>query len=172
MRDLLIELGQTPISLAMATSAWVVPTFQSIHIVSLALLFTSVLVTVLRVLGLVWGAQSVRQTAERFVPWAWIALVLLAVSGIVLILAEPIRELMALSFWIKMILLVVAVVISIRFLRAVRRDERFADPDGKPDAAHRRNAILTLAIWIAIIFLGRFIAYDPLIWGPLSPIYS
>ena len=55
MRELLIELGQTPISLAMATSAWIVPTFQSVHIISLAVLFTSVLITGLRVLGLVWG---------------------------------------------------------------------------------------------------------------------
>lgn len=172
MRDLLIELGQTPISLAMATSPWVVPTFQSIHIISLAILFTSVLVTGLRILGLVWSKQSVRQTAERFAPWAWAALACLAVSGIILILAEPIRELMAVSFWLKMILLVIAIVISIRFLRAVRRDEQFADPDGKPDAAHRRNAIVTLAIWVAIIFLGRFIAYDPLIWGTLSPLSS
>lgn len=172
MRDLLIELGQTPISLAMATSAWIVPTFQSIHIISLAILFTSVLVTGLRVLGLVWGKQSVRQTAERFAPWAWVALTFLAISGVVLILAEPVRELMAISFWLKMILLVIAIIISIRFLRAVKRDEQFADADGKPDAAHRVRAVITLAIWVAIIFLGRFIAYDPLIWGTLSPISS
>jgi hypothetical protein len=172
MRDFLIELGQMPISLAMATSAWVVPTVQCIHIVSLAILFTSVLVTGLRVLGLVWGKQSVRQTAERFAPWAWVALACLAVSGVVLILAEPIRELMAISFWLKMMLLAVATIISIRFLRAVRRDEQFADADGKPDAAHRVNTVVTLVIWVAIIFLGRFIAYDPLIWGTLSPISS
>jgi putative copper export protein len=172
MKDLLIELGQSPISLAMATSPWVVPTFQSIHIMALAILFTSVLITGLRVLGVVWGKQSVRQTAERFAPWAWVALACLATSGIILILAEPIRELMAISFWLKMILLVIAIVISIRFLRAVRRDEQFTDPDAKPDAAHRRNAIITLALWVAIIFMGRFIAYDPLIWGTLSPLSS
>lgn len=172
MRDFLIELGQTPISLAMATSPWVVPTFQSIHIIALAILFTSVLVTGLRVLGLVWGKQSVRQTAERFAPWAWVALASLAISGIILILAEPIRELMAISFWVKMALLVVAIVISIRFLRAVRRDDQYADADGTPDAAHRLRAVITLAIWVAIIFMGRFIAYDPLIWGSLSPISS
>jgi magnesium-transporting ATPase (P-type) len=139
MRELLIELGQTPISLAMATSAWIVPTFQSVHIISLAVLFTSVLITGLRVLGLVWAGQSVRQTAARFAPWAWIALASLALSGIVLILAEPIRELMAISFWLKMILLVIAITISVRFLRTVQRDERFAVPDALPDRQMRRT---------------------------------
>lgn len=172
MRDLLISLGQTPISLAMASSPWVVPTFQSIHIISLAILFTSVLMIGLRVLGLIWSKQSLRQTAARFAPWAWVALASLAISGIILILAEPIRELMAISFWVKMALLAIAIVISIRFLRAAQRDEQFADADGTPDGAYRRNAVITLVIWVAIIFMGRFIAYDPLIWGSLSPISS
>lgn len=172
MIDTLIDLSQSPLSLAMATSPWVVPTMQSIHIVSIAVIFISVLVTALRVIGVSWGDVSVRTTAARFAPWAWTALAVLAVSGIVLILAEPVRELMAISFWVKMALLVVAIVISVRFLRAVRSNEVFATVDAPVDPAMRRNAIITIAIWVAIIFMGRFIAYDPLIWGSLSPLGS
>ncbi len=29
-------------------------------------------------------------------------------------------------------------------------------------------AIMTCLVWIAVVFLGRLIAYDQ-IWGPLSP---
>jgi len=172
MIETLIDLSQSPLSLAMATSPWVVPTMQSIHIVSIAVIFISVLVTALRVIGVSWGGVSVRTTAARFAPWAWTALAVLAVSGIVLILAEPVRELMAISFWVKMALLVIAIVISVRFLRAVRGNEAFAAVDAPVDPTMRRNAIITIAIWVAIIFMGRFIAYDPLIWGSLSPLGS
>lgn len=172
MIETLIDLSQSPLSLAMATSPWVVPTMQSIHIVSIAVIFISVLITALRVIGVSWGGVSVRTTATRFAPWAWTALAVLAVSGIVLILAEPVRELMAISFWVKMALLVVAIVISVRFLRAVRSNEAFAAVDAPVDPTMRRNAIITIAIWVAIIFMGRFIAYDPLIWGSLSPLGS
>jgi len=172
MIETLIDLSQSPLSLAMATSPWVVPTMQSIHIVSIAVIFISVLITALRVIGVSWGGVSVRTTATRFAPWAWTALAVLAVSGIVLILAEPVRELMAISFWVKMALLVVAIVISVRFLRAVRSNEAFAAADAPVDPTMRRNAIITIAIWVAIIFMGRFIAYDPLIWGSLSPLGS
>lgn len=172
MVDFLIELGQSPLSLAMATSPWVVPTMQSIHIMSIAVIFISVLVTALRVMGVTWSGVSVRSTAGRFAPWAWAALAILALTGIVLILAEPLREIMAISFWIKMILLAIAIVISVRFLRAVRSDEAYAAVDGEADPALRRNAMVTIAIWVAIIFMGRFIAYDPLVWGSLSPISS
>lgn len=172
MVDFLIELGQSPLSLAMATSPWVVPTMQAIHIVSITVIFTSVLVTALRVLGLAWTGVSLRGTVERFAPWAWIALAVLAVTGSVLILAEPVREIMAISFWLKMCLIAAVIVISVRFLRLVRSSEAYAAEVGPADPSLRRTAILTIAIMVAIIFMGRFIAYDPLIWGALSPIHS
>lgn len=172
MVDFLIELGQSPLSLAMATSPWVVPTMQAIHIVSIAVVFTSILVTALRVLGIAWTGVSLRGTVARFAPWAWTALAVLAVTGSILIMAEPVREIMAISFWLKMCLLAGLIVISVKFLRAVRAGEEYAAESGPVTPALRRNAILTIALLVAIIFLGRFIAYDPLIWGAWSPIHT
>ncbi|MBK8082456.1 MAG: hypothetical protein IPK28_00740 [Devosia sp.] len=170
MVDLLINLSQTPLALAMATSPWVVPTMQSIHIMSIAVIFISVLLIAMRASGYAWAGVSVRQTVARFAPWAWVSLALLALTGIVLILAEPIRELLAVSFWIKMVLLAVTIVISTRFLRGVKREAAYAEVDGPVNPGLRRNAIVTIILLVIIIFMGRFIAYDPLIWGPLSPI--
>lgn len=170
MVEYLIELSQSPLSLAMSTSPWVVPTMQSIHIMAISVIFISVLMIALRVMGVRWGGISVRSTSDRFAPWAWTALALLAFTGLVLILAEPLREIMAISFWLKMILLVIAIVISVRFLRKVHGEDRYGLPEGPVDAGLRRNAVFTIVIWVAIIFLGRFIAYDPLVWGTLSPL--
>ena len=172
MVEFLIGLSQSPLSLAIATSPWIVPTMQSIHIMSIAIMFISVLVIALRVMGVAWGGVSVRGTAERFAPWAWTALAALGATGVILILAEPLREIMAISFWVKMCLLVATIIISVRFLREVRSTDGYAVIDGPVDAATRRKAIFTIAILVAIIFMGRFIAYDPLVWGQLSPVGS
>jgi len=172
MVELLIELSQSPLSLAMATSPWVVPTMQSIHIMAIAVVFISILVTALRVVGISWRGVSIRQTVDRFAPWAWTALALLVLTGLILIMAEPIRELMAISFWVKMALLVALIVISARFMRTVRTNASLADTEAKGDPGMRRTAILTVAMLVVIIFMGRFIAYDPLIWGSASPIAS
>ena len=145
---------------------------QSIHIMSIAVIFISVLMIALRVMGITWGGVSVRSTADRFAPWAWASLVILALTGSILILAEPLREIMALSFWFKMILLAITITISVRFLRAVHSKDVYAAMHGPVDAGLRRNAVVTIVLWVAIILLGRFIAYDPLIWGSLSPIGS
>ncbi|WP_286721725.1 DUF6644 family protein [Devosia sp. 63-57] len=172
MVELLIELSQSPLSLAMATSPWVVPTMQSIHIMAIAVVFVSVLITALRVVGVSWGGVSIRQTVDRFAPWAWTALALLALTGVILIMAEPIRELMAISFWVKMALLVALIVISARFMRTVRVNAGLADTEARGTPQMRVTAIVTVAMVVIIIFMGRFIAYDPLIWGPASPIAS
>lgn len=170
MREMLTDFGQTPLALAMATSPWVVPTMQSIHIVAIATIFMSILIIAMRVLGKAWGGQSLRETLDRFAPWAWAALAALVATGLVLIIAEPVRELMAISFWVKMALLAIAIIISVRFIRLVKTDPQYASPEVAANSSLRRNAVVTMAIWVAIIFMGRFIAYDPLLWGPLSPI--
>lgn len=170
MMQALSDFGQNPISLTMASSFWVVPTMQSIHILAIAVIFLSVLVVVLRLLGLAWVGQSVRQTTDRFTPWVIGALVVLGCTGLVLILAEPVRELMAVSLWLKMALLLIAVLISLRFLRALKRDPVYWDQKSGTDSRIRGFAVLTIGIWVGLIFLGRFIAYDPLVWGHLSPL--
>lgn len=170
MMQALTDFGQNPVSLAMASSPWVVPTMQSIHILAVAVTFTSVLIVALRLLGVAWAGQSVRQTTDRFAPWVWAALVVLAATGVILILAEPVRELMAVSFWLKMVLILLTIVIAGRFLRSVKTSPVYWDEAGRADSVVRRNTLVTVGILIAIVFLGRFIAYDPLIWGNLSPL--
>jgi hypothetical protein len=71
-----------------------------------------------------------------------------------------------------MTLLVIGIIIAVRFIGLVKREPRFADANVVADTGLRRNAVITIAIWVVIIFMGRFIAYDPLIWGTLSPLSS
>ncbi len=45
---------------------------------------------------------------QRFAPWMWSGLVVMAITGVLLIVGEPPREFGALSFWIKMTLVLIA----------------------------------------------------------------
>ena len=82
---------------------------------------------------------------------------------IVLIIGEPIREATALSFWLKMILLMIGVGSVLHFHRALAGHTGTEFPSGIKTAA-----VATLAVWIAIIFLGRAIAYAVAVWGTWS----
>jgi cytochrome bd-type quinol oxidase subunit 2 len=122
---------------------------------------------VLRILGRAGTDQTLRQTTDRFGPWLIGALCLQLVTGIVLIIAEPVRELVNFSFWTKMVFVAVATVISCIFLVAVPKHEQQWET-----LANRKSikslAILTLVIFLCVIVLGRLIAYDH-IWGTWSP---
>ena len=101
-------LSQTALSLAIQSHEWVIPTIQSIHILAICAFVGSVLMIDLHVLGWAWRDQSLAETTTRFGPWVWWALGVLLVTGVLMIVGEPPRELLAISFWMKMALVVSA----------------------------------------------------------------
>jgi uncharacterized membrane protein SirB2 len=148
--------------------SWLIPLIQSVHIVGIALVFGSMFLMNMRVLGLTGMDQTLEQTTHRYGPWLTRSLWVLLVSGILLIIGEPVRELVTVSFWLKMFLVVVGTAIALAFRSSLRRNTAEWESGGTNRGSVRFMAILTLLIWIAIIFLGRLIAYDH-IWGSWSP---
>jgi len=156
-------LGSTALSQAIQSALWLTPLLQGIHIVMIGIVFVSVLMIVLRIHGRVRADEPFVQTWKRFAPWLWSALCVMAVTGIILSIGEPVRQASALSFWLKMSLIVIAVLSVLGLRRAVARVAGPTIP-----ASTRFAATVVLLVWIAIIFLGRAIAYDVEVWGALS----
>lgn len=163
MRSFAEWLAGTPPSLMLAQSSWIVPTAQTIHIVAISILWSSVLMVGLRLMGWAARSQALSATVERFRPWFWYALSVLAVTGIILIVTEPPRELLAVSFWLKMSTLAVAIALSAAFLRSV--DRNAASWETVAGLQPKVLGTITFSVWCLVVFLGRFIAYDEQIWG-------
>ncbi|MGH9646190.1 MAG: DUF6644 family protein [Bryobacteraceae bacterium] len=149
-------------------NGWVIPTIQSVHIIGIAAVFGSVFMIYLRILGWAGMDQTLRQTTGRFGPWLTGGLWIMLITGILMVIGEPVRELVTFSFWLKMLLVAVSTAIATVFLLAVRRH----DQQWEEVLVKRRSvqglAMLTFLIWVCIIILGRLIAYDH-VWGPWSP---
>ena len=147
--------------------SWLIPGVQSIHIIGIAIIIGSLFMIVLRILGWAGTDQTLRQTTDRFGPWLIGALWLQLATGIVMIVAEPVRELVNFSFWTKMVFVAVGAVLSVVFLVTLPNHEQQWET-----LVNRRSikslAILTFLIFLCIIVLGRLIAYDH-IWGSWSP---
>ena len=111
----------------------------------------------MKILGFVGEHRSYAQTAERFIPWIRWAFVVLLVSGSLLIVGEPIRELPNPIFWVKMILILVTVPISFAFNMKVAK----ATASGALSGSYKLGAVLLIVLWCAIMFGGRWIAYAP-----------
>jgi hypothetical protein len=148
--------------------AWMIPAIQSLHITGIGLAVGSALMITLRLLGWVGTDQTLLANQRRFGPWLTGALYLLLISGLLLIVAEPVRELVTFSFWLKMSCVAAMVLIFWTFQKSVRvQGERWEQTLAQRPAV-RLAAVLTFVLWGCIIVLGRLIAYDH-IWGHLSP---
>lgn len=157
-------LQATPLSVAIQSTLWLTPLLQSIHIVMIGIVFVSIAVVAMRVLGRMSTDEPLAVVWGRFAPWFWSALGVMAGTGLVLAFSEPVRQVTALSFWIKMALLAIGIASALYFGRAVATASVGAQT-GDVVGSARFAAIATLVLWLAIIFMGRSIAYDVEIWG-------
>jgi hypothetical protein len=183
VREFAEWLQATPVSVSIQSmSGWIIPLLQSIHIVMIGVVFVSSLVITLRVLGRMRADEPFVVVWNRFAPWMWIGLVVMALTGLTLVVAEPVREFTALSFWLKMALIAVAVASILLFGRSLEPGMRRAPSAPGTMAAggtlpaagqefspgKKAVAVATVVLWVAIIFLGRAIAYDVEVWGSWS----
>ncbi len=151
-------LAATSASLWVQEQAWVIPAVQSIHILALAVIMASSGMLNLRLAGFIGRDEELRGTARRFLPWIWWALPVQLVTGIILIVGEPARELLSWAFWLKMAMLAAVIVITVPLQRALE-DAPYRDMAPAKRAAVRGAALAGLVLWLGIVTCGRWIAY-------------
>jgi len=152
-------LDRTPLSQAIQTTAWITPTVQTVHILAIAAVVSSVLMIDLRLIGILGRDQPLARVSERFRPAIWWTLPILLATGILMIIGEPIRSLLNPVFQLKMGLLVATLIVTLSYQVPLGRDPLFWDLTSGRRGAARIIAVLSLMLWVGIVFAGRWIAY-------------
>lgn len=153
--ELALWIGTTKANALLVNSFWAIPIIQVIHIAALSVATGSILMTNLRVYNMAGSGVSFADTHRRYAPWIWYALLTLVVTGFLMIIAEPVRELVNPIFWIKMVAAVFLGFSILAYLKTVAKNDAGVAPSG------RALAIFIVVIWILMIFCGRWIAYAP-----------
>jgi magnesium-transporting ATPase (P-type) len=149
-------LSMTPLSVAFQSANWFVPLVQTVHIIAIAILLMSVYLVSFRLLGFLRQSPPLAATVMRLQPWIWSALCVLLLSGVLLTITEPARELLNWVFRTKMVLvLILAIVVAIVQSR-LRLDPEYWSTRR---LAGRCVGALVLIIGAGIITAGRWIAY-------------
>jgi uncharacterized membrane protein SirB2 len=151
-------LAATSLSHSIQTVTWIIPTLQTIHILCVAIAFSSAVLVDLRIFRLFERHEPLREVMRRFLPPIWPVLVILLITGSLLIIGEPRRSLVNTTFYLKMALLLVAIVLTATMQRTV-----LASPGAFDDRSRRLTgqalATLSVFVWCGILFAGRWIAY-------------
>lgn len=145
-------IDQMALSSLIKTHFWIVPTVQSIHIIAIALVFTASTVIAMRATGLMnRDGLSIQQWSALLMPGLWWGLLILLLSGLVLIIGEPHRELLSTVFQLKMLGVVIVVLLSLYVAKNTTTEN-----------------VSRLTLWLSIVLLivlatvicaGRWIAY-------------
>lgn len=140
-------------------SDWLIPISQSIHIISVSILFTAAVLISTRLLMAANPGRTVSQLTKTLVPWMWAALGALVLTGTIQTIAEPVRQFVTPFFWAKMIMIVVVMAMTTVFAATVRANAPSWDVAASRPPAARLFAITSIALWVAVIVCGRFIGW-------------
>jgi hypothetical protein len=159
LREFCKWLAATPLSDSIQTVGWVIPTLQTIHILSVAVLFSSAILVDLRIWRLSQRDVPLADVARRFLPTIWPVLLILFLTGSLLIVGEPRRSLLNTTFYLKMALLAAAVTLTVALQWPLSSAPEFWDKNRWRRLMARCAATLSILVWCGIIFAGRWIAY-------------
>ena len=152
-------LNQTPFSVWLREAPYPFPILIIVHVISVALFGGIVVMGNLRVLGWALRGAPVSQIIGQFRAWKWLGLAILLISGLGIAASDPLEYYGNIMWWISLGMLALAGVNAAIFRYGIYRSvAEWDDAVVTPEPA-RRWAGCSLGIWIALIFIGRAIAF-------------
>jgi magnesium-transporting ATPase (P-type) len=152
-------LSRTGISVAFQSANWFVPVVQTVHIIAIAILLTSVYVVSFRLIGLTRSSQPLAALMARSSPWVWAALCVLLITGALLTITEPARELLNWAFRVKMLLVLALAAILARLQSRTRGSSDYWSESPARRIEARALGIIAVLMGACIVTAGRWIAY-------------
>jgi uncharacterized protein DUF6644 len=148
---------------AMRQWLWLYPAVEIVHIVGIALLFGSIAVLDLRLLGFS-RTIPVKRLAKHVLPWTAASFLLIVPSGLLMFTAHASDFISSPVFVVKMCLIMSAGLNAALFHTIVFPSVEVWDAEEMrklpPPPSARISAAVSLAIWISVIACGRLLAYS------------
>jgi hypothetical protein len=136
------------------------PLIESTHVFGLSMVFGTIAIIDLRLLGIASTQRSFQRMASDILKWTWAAFALTALTGSLMFITNARVYYHNFFFRTKMLLLLLAGINILVFeLTAARTIHRWDKAPSAPPAG-KAAAALSLAIWIGIIFMGRLIGFS------------
>ena len=151
-------IEMSALGVAMRQSLWLYPIVEIVHLTGIALLFGSIAMLDLRLLGLS-RQVPVRRLAAHILPWSAGAFALIVPSGLMMFAAHAGDFIQSDVFALKICLILAAGAnAGLLHAGAMRRAAHW-DVAHMPPAPARLAAGLSLALWVSVIACGRLLAY-------------
>jgi hypothetical protein len=156
---LLKSIEASALATKIRDSLFLFPLIESTHVFGLALVFGTIVVIDLRLLGIASSKRPFRRVASDIFKWTWAAFALTAFTGTLMFTTNARVYYHNVFFRTKMLLLLLTGINMLVFeLTAGRMIHRWDKSPSAPPVG-KAVAVLSLAMWISIICMGRIIGF-------------
>jgi hypothetical protein len=159
LEDMPARLEASPLAVAINAHDWAFPTIEVVHVVAISLVFGSILMVDLRLLGVARRGESAAALSRDLLPWTWGAFATAVTTGLLMFVTSAGRYIDNLPFRFKMAMLLLAGINMTIFNLTTHRSIVVWDRQMPPPAAARRAGGLSLILWVTIVILGRWIGF-------------
>ena len=149
---ILVLLAYDPATNPLNTTEWAFPFFECIHIASFAMSVGTIALVDLRLLGVGMRRQTAAELVKDTMLWTLAGLIIVITSGLVIFTSDPLRYYYNPSFRLKVICLLIAIIYNYTIHRKVAMSRA-------PRFVAQLAAVLSLLLWITIVFAGLFYAF-------------
>ena len=134
---------------------WVWPACEALHFIGLWLLFGTILLVNLRMLGMIKVAPF--SAFHRMLPWAALGLLINLTTGMFWVIATPDQYMQNVAFFWKMGLLLLAGG-NLIYLTGFEQPWNVGANESAP-ALTKAMAVSAIALWIGVMYFGRMLPF-------------
>ena len=152
-------LEESGLATRIRESLFLFPLIESTHVFGLALVFGTIAIIDLRLLGLASPQRPFARMASDVLKWTWVAFALTALTGVLMFITNAPVYYHNAYFRAKMLLLVLTGINMLVFELTAGRTIHGWDKAPSAPRAGKVVAALSLAMWIGVIFMGRLVGF-------------
>jgi hypothetical protein len=157
--QLIMLIEHTDLATFVREGDWWFPLAECLHVLSITTVFGSILMMDLRLVGLASRDSAVTKLSREVLPYTWIAFACAVITGSVMFISRATTYWNNTQFQLKFLFMALAAVNMLAFhFGAFRRVAEWDDALPPPPAA-RTAGVLSISLWIAVVFFGRWIGF-------------
>jgi hypothetical protein len=168
LTSLLSAVQYSPLAQWVNTAGATYPIVESLHVIAVALVFGTILVVDLRLLGVASTNRPFTRVARDLLRLTWGGFALAVVTGTLLFLPNAGSIALNANFQLKMALLLLAGLNMFVFEFISARNVAVWDTASPPPNSARLAGLLSIGLWASVIVFGRLIGFTPLADDPFA----
>jgi len=159
IETILRQIDESPLAASIRENVNAFPLLESLHVLAIAIVFGTILIVDLRLVGLPAHRRSAQKLTAELLPFTWGAFVVAVITGSLLFVSNPVAYANNTEFLLKLVLIAIAGLNMVWFHSTTHRRIAEWDEDMPPPTAARVSGAMSLVLWTSVIVLGRWIGF-------------